>query len=288
MDGTPSVGKKNRMSGRHHDERAGYAAVAEATAGTRKLIVACLGSSSTAARGPYDWIHDLEQRPGNAVYRFYRFAAGGDLAYNGLQRLPKVIAWHPDRVIVQLGGNDVLALVFPTMARFVRLTKHPPQQPSPEWFRAIMRTIVQRLKRETSARIALCSEIPIGEDPGSSNPFQAAANRRIAEFNAILKDIVFADGVSYIPLYERLQDLLLASPGRAFTSFHLLPFYRDLFRQVVLRKSNDAIGQMNGWQLHRDGIHLNSRSGKILADLVQEFLDTEPGAGSPSQERSDL
>ena len=49
-------------------------------------------------------------------------------------------------------------------------------------------------------------------------------------------------------------------------------FYRDVFRQFVLHKSHDEIGHLNGWRLHRDGIHLNSRSGKILADLVQEFL----------------
>jgi hypothetical protein len=27
-----------------------------------------------------------------------------------------------------------------------------------------------------------------------------------------------------------------------------------------------------GWQFHVDGLHLNSRSGKILANLVQEFV----------------
>ncbi len=35
------------------------------------------------------------------------------------------------------------------------------------------------------------------------------------------------------------------------------------------------IGKLNGWRFHRDGIHLNSRSGKLLADLVQEFLNAE-------------
>ncbi len=240
----------------------------------KKTIVACLGSSSTAAKGPYDWIRDLKQRPGNASFLFYRFADGGDLAYNGLQRLPKVIACHPDRVIVQLGGNDVLALISRTMARFVRLTKRPPREPSPEWYHEVMQEIVHHLKRGTSARIAFCSEIPIGEDPNSVNLFQAELNRRMAEYNTILKDIVSAEGISYLPLYERMQEPILASPGRAFTSFELLPFYRDLFRQVVLRKSNDEIGRLNGWRFHRDGVHLNSRSGKILADLVQEFISS--------------
>jgi hypothetical protein len=44
----------------------------------------------------------------------------------------------------------------------------------------------------------------------------------------------------------------------------------------------NEIGKLNGWRFHRDGIHLNGRSGKILADLVQEFLSTGTGAGSPT------
>jgi len=29
---------------------------------------------------------------------------------------------------------------------------------------------------------------------------------------------------------------------------------------------------MNGWRFHTDGVHLNSRGGMIVADLVQEFV----------------
>ncbi len=223
----------------------------------------------------------LAERPNNASLRFYRFAEGGDLAYNGLQRLPDIIACHPDYVIVLLGDNDVLALISSKVAQFDRLTKHLPSQPSPEWYRENMQAIVRRLKRDTSARIALCSLIPIGEDPSASHSFQAEANRRIAEYSVILEVIAREEAVSYLPFYERMQQLIAASPGRAFTSFDFLPFYRDVFRQFVLRKSNDEIGQLNGWTFHRDGIHLNSRSGKILADLVQEFLDTPAGVDSP-------
>jgi hypothetical protein len=46
-------------------------------------IVACLGSSSTAAHGVNDWVGDVAKRPGNESWGFGRFAAGGDLAYNG-------------------------------------------------------------------------------------------------------------------------------------------------------------------------------------------------------------
>jgi lysophospholipase L1-like esterase len=265
-----------RRGGQH----SGRAVVTEATTGPGTAVVACLGASATDATGSYDWIRDVAERPNNASFRFFRFAEGGDLAYNGLQRVPDIIACHPDYVIVLLGDNDVLALISSKVAQFDRLTKHLPSQSSPEWYRENMQAIVRRLKRDTSARIALCSLIPIGEDPSALHPFQAEANRRIAEFSAILEDIAREEAVRYVPFYERMHQLIVASPGRAFTSFDFLPFYRDVFRQFVLRKSNDEIGQLNSWTFHRDGIHLNSRSGRILADLIQQFLDTPAGVDS--------
>jgi lysophospholipase L1-like esterase len=258
------VGRPGRQAGR--------TVKTEHQTGSVKTVVACLGASATDAIGSYDWIRDLASRPANASTRFVRFAEGGDLASNGLQRLPGLVVCRPDVVIILLGENDVFALISRKVAQFARLTKQLPKQPSPAWYRETMQTIVRRLKQETSASIALCSLIPIGEDPASQNPFQAEANRRIEEYSAILKKIAQEEAVSYLPLYERLRDLILATPGRAFTSFDFLPFYRDVFRQVVLHQSHDEIGHLNGWQFHRDGIHLNSRSGTLLADLVQEFL----------------
>ena len=267
---------------RRNGRQGGRAVMTRTTTGTGRAIVACLGASATDATGSYDWIRDLAQRPNNGSLRFYRFAEGGDLAYNGLERLPDIIKCQPDYIVILLGDNDVFALISKKVAQFDRLTKHLPSQPSPEGYRENMRAIVRRLKSATSGRIALCSLIPIGEDPVSSNPFQAEANRRIEEYSSILKDIAREEAVSYLPFYEGMHELILASPGRAFTSFDFLPFYHDVFRQFVLRKSNDEIGELNGWQFHRDGIHLNSRSGKILAELVQEFLDMPARVESPT------
>jgi hypothetical protein len=73
---------------------------------------------------------------------------------------------------------------------------------------------------------------------------------------------------------ETLSAEIMKSPGRAFTEFRFLPFYRDAFRTVLLRKSPDEVARMNGWQFHTDGVHLNSRSGLIVVDLMQEFLET--------------
>jgi lysophospholipase L1-like esterase len=248
--------------------------------GAGTLVVACLGSSATDAAGSYDWINDLSQRPGNAGLRFYRFAEGGDLAYNGLARVPDIVGCQPDYAVVLLGGNDVLALVSAKHAQFVRMTKHLPKAPSPEWYRESMGAVARRLKSDTHARIGLCSLTPIGEDPGSTDRFQAQVNLCVQQYSAVVKDIAQQEAVSYIPVYERIHELILASPGQAFTAFNILPFYRDVFRQFVLHQSNDEIGQLNGWQFHRDGIHLNSRSGKVVADLVQQFLDAPNGVAA--------
>ena len=48
--------------------------------------------------------------------------------------------------------------------------------------------------------------------------------------------------------------------------------HRDAFKLLVLHRSLAEFGEQNGWRFHTGGIHHNSRSGKLLADLVQEFV----------------
>ena len=242
--------------------------------GTSSSVVACLGASATVAIGSYDWIEALQHRPQNARRRFLRFAQGGDLAYNGLRRIPAIASCDPSDVIVLLGENDVLAAISRTYERIARRWKRLPRTPSPEWFHETMQAIVYRLKRRTTASIALSSLIPIGEDPHSTDPFQSAANHYVEQYSAIICDIATQESVAYIPLYERLRAIIERQPGQSLTAFNLLPFYRDAVRQFVLHKTHDEIGRLNGWRFHRDGIHLNSVSGGVLVELVEEWLKT--------------
>ena len=238
------------------------------------MIVACLGSSSTAGRGQaFDWIGELKRRPRNQSVRFYNFGVGGDLAYNALERLPEMVACGPDKVVVWIGGNDVLALVSPKMQRFSRLSKHLPRAPSPEWFRENIEKIAHRLKAETRASVALCSLPPIGEDPEAGDPFQSELNRRIEEYSAIIREVAEQMSCAYLGIYEAMLAQIRVSPGRALTSFRFLPLYRDAFRVLVLKKSPDEVARINGWRFHTDGVHLNSRGAMFAAEIVQEFID---------------
>jgi lysophospholipase L1-like esterase len=242
--------------------------------GEQPSVVACLGSSSTAGKGQaFNWITELQRRLGARRFILRNFGMGGDLAYNALQRLSDVIASCPKRIVIFIGGNDVLALVSPKARAFFRISKRLPRDPSPEWFRENLQAIVRRVKAETSARIALCSLPPIGEDPGSANRFQSEVNRRIDEFSAIIRRTAREEATDYIALYEAIVAEIVKSPGRAFTEFRFLPFYRDAFRTLVFRRSPDEVARINGWSFHTDGVHLNSRGGLIVADLVQEFIE---------------
>src|SRR5262249_20790642 len=159
---------------------------------------------------------------------FSNFGVGGDLAYNALQRLPRVVAAHPEKVVILLGANDVLTLVFRNVRRLLGgWMKRIPREPSPEWFRECLETIVRWLTRETRAQIGLCSLGQIGEDPGSTHPVQRELNLRFEQYNGIIQGIAREQSATYLPFYERLREQIMASPGRAFTEFRFLPMYRD-------------------------------------------------------------
>ena len=240
----------------------------------RATVVACVGSSSTAGKGQaFNWINELQRRLGKSRFEFHNFGVGGDLAYNALQRLPLVLASRPDKVAVLIGGNDVLASTSERLRTFLRVTKKLLRDPSPAWFRENLHEIVCRLRTETSAVIALCSLPPIGEDPMSTNALQSEINQQVEKFSAVIRDMASSENADYIPVYEALRAEINKSPGRAFTEFKFLPFYRDAFRTVILRKTPDEVTRINGWRFHTDGVHLNSRSGLIIADLVHEFLE---------------
>ena len=240
------------------------------------IVVACLGSSSTAGQGQaFGWIDELSQRPQNARFVFKNLGVGGDFAYDALQRVPAVVATNPERIVVLIGANDVLAMVFPNVQRILGgFMKRHPQEPTFEWFEENLAAMVAQLHAATRARIALSSLGPIGEAPNSTDPNQRRLNDLVTKFSATIKQVAEQYQFDYIPFYERLSAEIAASPGKELTRFRFLPIYRDTFGYFVLRKTSDEIGAANGWEFHVDGVHLNRRGGMILADLVQEFLDS--------------
>jgi lysophospholipase L1-like esterase len=240
--------------------------------------VACVGSSTTASKGTYRWIAELESRPQNNRFRFVNLGVGGDLSFNVVRRLGRVLAAQPDRVIILIGTNDILASVFPNFRRFVRLWKGLSAEPTVQRFEENLELITRRLRQATQARIALCSLAPVGEDPHSIDPVQSRLNDLCAAYNGAIREVSSREGTEYIGLYEAFQEQLACSKSaNPFTRFSFPAFYRDyVVREMILRRSFDEIARINGWEFHIDGIHLNTRGGRILTEAVQRFLDS-PG-----------
>ena len=238
--------------------------------------VACLGSSTTASRGTYKWIDELEKRPQNSRFRFVNLGVGGDLSFNTVRHLDRVVALRPDRVIVLIGTNDILASVFANFRRFVRISKRLSEEPSPARFEENLAIIVGRLQREATARVGLSSLAPLGEDPRSCDPVQARLNDLITAYNGIIGEAASIGSTDYIPFYEAFQERLAqTTTTKPFTRFSFASFYRDyLIREMILRQTFDEISRSNGWELHIDGIHLNTNGGRILTDTVQQFLNS--------------
>ena len=236
--------------------------------------VVCLGSSTTASKGTYKWIDELDKRPQNKRFRFVNLGVGGDLSFNTVGLLDRVIALQPDRVTVLIGTNDIMASVFPNFRRFVRVWKRLSDEPSPARFEENLYFIVRKLQRGANPRIGLSSLAPLGEDPHSRDPVQVRLNDLIATYNGIIANVASNERTDYIPFNESFQrQLARARTRKAFTHFAIGSFYRDyVLRELILRQSFDAISRMNGWEFHIDGIHLNSKGGRVLVEVVQQFL----------------
>lgn len=243
------------------------------TTSTKQIKVACLGASITEAKGSFDWIGELTNRPQNKKYHFFNLGKGGDTAFNALQRLPDVVAVDPDIVIVAVGWNDILTATFPNLAKLLNLWKKKANEPTPDWYRQNLQAIVRQLKAQTTARIVLTSLSPMGEDPGSTDPVQDKLNRLFTQYSEIVKQVAVEEGTGYIPLHEAFCEQIALSPGKAYTGMSIRSMYWNAIRQYILGRPLDDIARSNGWQFHVDGLHLNSRGGMILANLVQDFLD---------------
>jgi lysophospholipase L1-like esterase len=243
--------------------------------------VACVGSSTIASKGTYRWIAELESRPQNGRFRFVNLGVGGDLSFNIVRRLPRVIAIQPDRVIILIGTNDIPASVFPNFRRIVRLWKGLPDEPTTQRFRDNLSLITRTLRQETGARIALSSLAPVGEDPHSVDAVQSRLNDLYAAYNGAIREVSSRERTDYIGFDEAFRDELERSKtAKPFTRFSFPSFYRNyLVREMILRRSFDEISRGNRWEFHIDGIHLNTRGGRILTEAVQRFLDS-PGEGA--------
>ncbi|WP_280397089.1 SGNH/GDSL hydrolase family protein [Nocardia carnea] len=219
-------------------------------------VVVAAGASMTRGTLGADWVGSLRNRPDFAGHRFVNAGINGNTSGDLRERAgTDIVACHPDAVLILVGTNDVRDGV------------------PVDTYRANLAAIVGHVTTGTTARVALISVPPLGEDLG------AGINQRLAEYNRAVAEVAAAAHAGYLPFHERLADLLRRREKPPSTyDFGFGLAFRAAARHHLLRQSWDQVAHSHGLEFFVDHIHLSDRGGAILTDLTADWLrSTVPG-----------
>jgi len=233
-----------------------------------KKTVLFLGASITQGKISKSYVKILKRILGTNQYSFINHGVAGYESFNVMKKLGKGIKLSPDFVILLAGTNDVLSSLDSKLAELTRKLKKIPHEPSISHYRKNISSIVQQIKADTEASIAIASLPVIGENLGSLE------NITIAEYNTELKSIAGIENVNYLPVFEKQKEFLIQridGKGKDYVSSQKLA-YSSLLQHYLLFMSFDRISERNGYLLLTDGIHQNSLGAKFIADEVEKFI----------------
>lgn len=229
-------------------------------------VVVCAGDSITRGAVSSNYVCLLRERFAGRSAEFVNSGVNGDLAWNLLERLDQIIACRPDVVTLLVGTNDVNATLTSGNTSFYRWSKRLPQAPTQDWYTDCIDAILRRLTAETSARIAVLDIPMLGESLGSDT------NRRIEAYNCALRVVAAAHGVPCLPLHERLRGLLPPGHRPPPYSGHLAQMLTALLGRPLRLVFSHGISAGRGLAVLTDHMHLSDRGGKVVADLIDEFV----------------
>ena len=235
-----------------------------------KKILVCFGDSNTQGNVSYNWVSDI----GRIFPDLQVLNAGvnSDLTYSLLRRIEDVIACQPDYITILVGTNDVSATINEELLSSFQQIGRIPEDMAPDFdsFKENYQEIIRRLKEETQAKIAVVSLPVMGED------LTHEANLKADKYSAYIKDLAQEQTLTYLPLREKEKDYLLANPKPVIHIFE--ETYKllvvSIINHYILNKDWDYTSKKHGYQLTPDNIHLNSISGGMLRELVEEFITT--------------
>lgn len=220
-------------------------------------VVALLGASTIQGNISFNIVDEVARRLPECD--LINAGINGNTSAQALARVPEVAACRPDAVVVHIGANDALAMRGSAMAQNVTV------RPTLDSFAANLSAIVWGLA-PSGARIALMSIQPVGEQPDTE------INKDIGRINEVVRRIAAAENVTYLPLHERLTELLAERGTGRPAADSLLPFVRAVVAHLGFGVPLDRIGRFHGYAVHTDGLHLASPGGLIAADLVEDFV----------------
>lgn len=229
-------------------------------------VVVLLGDSLIRGRAGVDVVQLLRDlQPGTT---WVNGGTQGDTSFDLSERLVPVVGCRPNKVVIMIGTNDVRATLDPSSGETRRKVKELPEAPSIELFATNLKRIVTDLQKHVGAHVALCSLPPLGQD------LESTANELIRDFNAVIATVSDATTATYLPVYERFSEVLLAR-GVAATppySGNWRIAVRSLTAHYLVGSGFDQIAERNGLALSPDTVHFNTEAAEIVAGLIEGFV----------------
>ncbi|MFF7604351.1 GDSL-type esterase/lipase family protein [Streptomyces parvulus] len=234
------------------------------------IRIACLGDSLTRAQLSVDYLALLERRHPPGDVRLARYGVNGDFAHNLLRRLDAVVADPPDVITVLIGTNDARASLAGYPVERAMKRRQLPERPSAGWFQQCLAAVVERLRTQTDATIALLSLPVLGQQP------DGAAAQASQAYSRVIAEVATTNEVTYLPLHERQTEELrrAGAPPIPYQEPTPAASVSVLVRRAVLRRSLDTISRRRGLTLTTDHIHQNSRGAALVAEVIDTWLPT--------------
>ena len=241
----------------------------KSTQDNNQKTVVCVGNSITHGQVSYNYVNILSERLSVDGYQFVNAGINGNLAYNVVNRLDKIIGCDPDYVTVLIGTNDANAsLSEKNRARYMKEMALP-EEPNAEFFRKNIKELILQLKKQTNAEVAILSLPPIGED------IKHIAYQRTKEYSGIIQAVAKKNTVDYLPLHEKITEYIQADgqhPKLSYDNGFRWIMIKGIFSHLLLGTSFDKIAANNGFLIVTDFLHLNSRGAKMAADLIENWI----------------
>ena len=231
--------------------------------------IVCVGDSITHGRISVDYVSLLREKFRAKGYRFVNAGVNGDMAYNVLQRLDDIIGCRPALVTILIGSNDAYAAISPRNADEACKSNSLPELPGADSFRRYLSALCLKLREAAAVPLALLSLPPFGEDP------EHEAYRQAQAYSWIIQDVARQTGITYLPINERMDEILRRQRHDRKLPFDRMTDARYLavkIRRFVLGQSLAAISRRYGYHLMSDGIHLNHAGAEIIAEAIEAFI----------------
>ncbi|MBD3190055.1 MAG: SGNH/GDSL hydrolase family protein [Candidatus Heimdallarchaeota archaeon] len=234
----------------------------------RKRIV-FVGDSLTHGNLSSNYIELVAEKIGEEKFEYINAGINAHTTYNILERIENIIACDPDFIIVLIGTNDANREIELYNNILVKRVIELPRKPTKKWFTENLMEIGTRLKKETNAKIAICSIPPVGEDP------KHKAFKQSVEYSRIIKEIAIKLEVSYLPVNEKMLEYLKENSPKPKYPVEQRLVEKTAMKHFLLGKSLDKISKEHGFELLIDHVHLNTKGATMIAKLIVEFLKAE-------------